>query len=162
MISSVLIWIAVIVLFLVGFLGIILPFLPGIPLIFLATLVYGIGTDFREITGNTVLWFLGLTIFALIVDYLSGIIGAKKFGASRMGIIGAFLGMIIGVLSLGLVGLVLGPFLGAVFFEILAGRKEKDAIKIGFGAFVGFLAGTLFKFVLGLIMIGIFFSKIIF
>ncbi|MBU1149196.1 DUF456 domain-containing protein [Patescibacteria group bacterium] len=162
MFTSILIWIIVFLFFSLGLLGILLPFLPGIPLIFLGSFIYAAYTDFREITGGTILLFVGITIFCFLIDYLSGIIGAKKYGASAYGILGAFLGMIIGLLTLGIVGLVVGPFIGAVILEIASGRQSERAIKVGMGTMVGFLAGTFFKFILGFLMIGIFLVKIIF
>jgi len=162
MIGTLLLWIIIIVLFLLGLIGIILPFLPGVPLIFIATLIYGLATDFSDLSRSALFWLGGLAVFAIAIDYFSGILGAKKYGASHQGMVGAFLGAIIGLLSLGLIGLIVGPFLGALLFELLAGQKQQQALKSGLGTLIGFLAGTLFKFIIALIMIGIFFYQIIF
>jgi len=162
MISAILIWLLVIILFVGGLAGIILPFLPGIPLIFVGTLIYAFFTDFREVTPFYLYLFLGLTIISFGLDYFSSVLGAKKYGASKYGIIGSFLGMIIGIFSLGLIGIIIGPFLGAVVFELFAGKKQSEALKVGFGTFIGFLAGSLFKLALGLTIIGIFIYQIIF
>ncbi len=162
MIGTILLWILIIILLLLGLVGIILPFLPGVPLIFIGSFIYAMATDFREITANTIILFFALTILCLVLDYVSGLIGAKKFGATKLGILGALLGMIVGLIAFGLPGIIIGSFLGAVILEILGGQKRDQAIKIGIGTLVGFLAGTLFKFIIGFFMIGAFIYQLIF
>jgi uncharacterized protein YqgC (DUF456 family) len=156
MIGDIILWIVVIGLFLIGLAGTILPTLPGTILIFAGTLVYGIFTGFEEVT----LWVLavlaGISIGGLLLDYVAGAYGAKRFGASKYGIWGAIIGGIVGLIILNIVGLIVGVFLGAIVPEILLGQGLKESLKIGWGSLLGFLGGTLMKFILGLLMIGIF------
>ena len=156
MIGHVILWIVVIALFLIGLAGTILPTLPGNILIFAGALGYGIFTGFEEVT----LWVLaalaGITIGAQLLDYVAGAYGAKRFGASKYGMWGAILGGIVGLVAFNIVGLIAGVFLGAIIPEILLGQGLKEALRIGWGSLLGFLGGTLMKFILGLLMLGIF------
>jgi len=149
----------VIALFLIGLAGTILPTLPGNFLIFAGALIYGIFTKFEEVN----FWVLGVlaavAIGAQILDYLAEAYGARRFGATKYGMWGAIIGGIIGLVTFNIAGLVLGIFLGAVIPEIIvAGRSVKGALKIGWGSLLGFFGGTLMKFILGLVSIGIFFA----
>jgi uncharacterized protein YqgC (DUF456 family) len=162
MIWQCILWFFVIALFLIGLAGTILPTLPGNILIFGGALVYGIFTEFEEVN----LWVLAalaaISIGAQALDYLAEAYGAKRFGATKYGIWGAIIGGIVGFMVLNIGGLIVGIFLGAVIPElIVAGRDLKGALKIGWGSLLGFLGGTLMKFVLGLISIGIFFTALI-
>ena len=159
MIVQIILWIVVIALFLIGLAGTILPTLPGNFLIFGGALIYGIFTKFEEVN----FWVLGVlaavAIGAQILDYLAEAYGARRFGATKYGMWGAIIGGIIGLVTFHIPGLVLGIFLGAVIPEIIvAGRSVKGALKIGWGSLLGFFGGTLMKFILGLVSIGIFFA----
>ena len=147
---------ATILLFTVGLAGIALPFLPGVPLIWLGTVIFGIFTNFEEITLLILAVFTFLMLFTVVIDYLANLYGAKKFGAGKLGIFFAILGMMIGLLSAGLIGLIIGPMIGAVIGELLSGKSHRQAFKAGIGTVVGFLSGTIIKFIIGLVMIGIF------
>jgi uncharacterized protein YqgC (DUF456 family) len=156
MLGQIILWIIVIALFVIGLAGTILPTLPGNILIFAGALVYGIFTEFEEVT----LWVLaalaGISIGAQVLDYVAGAYGAKRFGASKYGIWGAIIGGILGFIILNIVGLIVGVFLGAIVPEMLLGQNLREALRVGWGSLLGFLGGTLMKFVLGLVTIGIF------
>jgi len=154
--GQIILWIIVIALFAIGLAGTILPTLPGNILIFAGALVYGIFTEFEEVT----LWVLAalasISIGAQVLDYVAGAYGAKRFGASKYGIWGAIIGGILGFIILNIVGLIVGVFLGAIVPEMLLGQNLREALRVGWGSLLGFLGGTLMKFVLGLVTIGIF------
>ena len=151
----------VFIVFIAGLAGLLLPVIPGIPLIWLGTVVYAVLTGFAKIGWGDLAVFTGLTLFSVVVDYTANIIGARKFGASRWGIIGAFLGLAAGLMTAGPVGLILGPLAGAVIGELLSGKSGSRALKSGFGALVGLLAGVVVKLAIGLTMIGIFVWRIL-
>lgn len=159
--SEVLLFIGALLVMLIGLAGVFLPIIPGVPLIFGGTLLYGVLTGFKEITVNLILVFAGLTAFSFIIDYLANYLGVKKMGGGRAGAIGAIFGLIIGIF-VGVIGIVIFPFLFAVLFELLAGKKKIQALRAGTGAFLGLLFGGLAKFILGCIMIGIFIWRVIF
>jgi len=151
-----------ILLVIVGVWGTIIPVLPGIALIFSGYAVWGIASGLKDY-GTTTLLVMGLiTIFSYALDYYAGAIGAKKFGASRGGVWGSIIGAIIGFVFFNLPGLILGPFVGAIAGELLAGRSHSDAFRAGWGAFLGFLAGSLIRVTIGIVMSLLFFYYLIF
>jgi uncharacterized protein YqgC (DUF456 family) len=160
---EILLFVAALLVMIIGLAGVILPVLPGIPIIFAAALIYGFLTGFSVIGADTLLIFAILTIIALILDWAAGVVGVRKMGGSRAGMIGAFLGMIIGLLlpGVGIAGFIIGAFAGAFIMELLVNRDSRIALRAGFGSFLGFLAGGLAKFVIGSIMIGMFIWRVI-
>lgn len=145
----------------VGLVGTILPGLPGVGLVFGGILLYALYFGVATV-GMTTLILLGVvTVFSFIIDLLASLYGAKRFGASRSGIIGAFLGGVAGLIFLSLPGLFLGVFAGAVVGEyFLAKKSSEEALKAGLGSVLGFLGGTVLKLVLALIMVGVFVAKL--
>lgn len=161
MIGQSILWIVVIALFLIGLAGTILPTLPGNLLIFGGALVYGIFTGFGEVTFWVLAALGAISIGAQVLDYAAEAYGAKRFGATKYGIWGAIIGGIVGFITFNIGGLIVGIFLGAVILEIIVvGRGLKGALKIGWGSLLGFFGGTLMKFILGLVSIGIFFTAL--
>lgn len=140
----------------VGLAGTILPMIPSIPLIYGGFVLYGLATDWRDYGLGVMIVFGAVTVLIIVVDYAAGALGAKKFGASRAGMAGSVIGAVAGVIFLNLIGLVVGTFAGAVIGEVLAGRSTRDAVRSGWGAFVGFLAGSLFKLMTAVVMIATF------
>jgi uncharacterized protein YqgC (DUF456 family) len=136
---------------LAGLAGTLLPVVPGLPLMWLALLGYGWLTGWSAY-GFTSLAVTGLLVLlSMVVDYAAAALGAQKFGASRAGLFGAVAGGILGLIFFSLPGLILGIFLGAMALEILVSRRDLGAaLTAGLGALLGFLAGSLFKFMLGL------------
>lgn len=145
-----------------GLIGVLIPILPDVPLIFAGTFLYAVFTHFETITWNIIIIFILLTGFTFLLDWFATLYGVKKMGASRFGMIGAILGMIVGLFSGGLIGLIIGSFFGAFLLELLAGRTGQQAFKAGSGVFLGILLGGLAKFIIGAVMIGIFAWKILF
>lgn len=141
------------ILMLAGLVGTVVPLVPGAILIFSGALVNAIAVG--TIGWGTVLLLLVLMLMAQAVDFLSGAAGAKYFGASRWGAIGGVLGAVVGIFF-GLPGLLLGPLIGAVGGELLAGRGLLPAGKSGWGTFLGATAGLVAKVILGLLMVAVF------
>ncbi len=140
---------------LVGLIGCILPMLPGTPLVFAGIYIYAWLSGFTIISRNLVIIFLILTVFSVVIEYITSSIGSKKFGASKLGFIGAFIGAVIGVFFIPW-GLVLGPLLGALIGELIVGKKIKEAFRSGTGAVIGFFGGTFLKVVISFGMIAFF------
>lgn len=142
------------ILVIVGVLGIFLPVLPSTPVIFLGALIYSYSTGFTVFVLKDLLIMAGLVILAEGMQYLFSMIGAKRFGASKLGVIGGMIGLIVGLVTLGPVGLVLGPFVGAIFFELIRGRVFHQAVRVGIGSLFGVLGGTLMTLIIALVMAG--------
>lgn len=143
-----------------GLLGTVLPFIPGSPIIFAGALLYAWHTGFAVISWGTLSVLLVLVAASQILEYLASLVGAKRYGAGKWGIIGAFVGGLGGLFLGGIFGILIGPFLGAVVFEWIGGRKINDSLQIGFGTLVGIIGGAIGKFIIGLIMVGIFLVQV--
>ncbi len=144
--------------FLVGVIGSVVPLLPGAPLILVGAFLYAWYTDFISITWTTLIWLAVLTTLSYSLEFLASVLGVKKYGGTSWGMAGAFLGAILGIFF-GIPGLILGPFLGALFLEMIRTGDLKQSVRSGWGTFIGFLLGTLGKLVIALIMIGVFLLK---
>jgi uncharacterized protein len=139
----------------IGCLGSVLPAVPSTPLVLIAAFAHKIYFK-SESAGWFVLTLLVLvTGLALVMDYLATLYGAKRFGATKKGMIGAIVGGIVG-LFFNLPGIILGPFIGAVVFEMIGGREWKPALKAGVGATLGLFAGAIGKLVCCLSMMTLF------
>ncbi len=145
---------------LVGLSGIVLPIIPSTPLILAGIVIYAVCDGFESISRLLLLSLGVLTIFSVVIDYFGGVIGAKKFGATKWGIIGSIFGCIGGFITGGIVGIIIGPFLGAVLLELVFGKDLRGAFKSGVGTLAGFIGGAITKLVIGVIMIGIFIWKV--
>jgi len=144
------------ILMLVGFIGIFLPVIPSMPLAWLGLTIYAAGTGFDRISLTTIIVFAVLSLLAWAVDFIAPMLGAKKHKASKLGVLGALLGLVIGIFTLGFWGIIIGPFLGALIGEIIANKPTKQALGSAFGAFLGLMVGALFKITLVLVMAGFF------
>lgn len=120
----------------VGFVGSVLPMLPGPILVLVAALGHWIW--FREHSASpfVLLLLAALTAASLVLDYVASMYGAKRFGATWRGVVGAFVGGIIGIFF-NLPGIILGPFVGAMLFELLGGYEFDKASRAGLGATIG-------------------------
>ncbi|MDG6004288.1 MAG: DUF456 domain-containing protein [Candidatus Brocadia sp.] len=146
----------------VGMAGIIIPIIPSTPLIWVGAFIYAISTHFEKVTWTMLLFFALMTIFSVVLENLGNVYGAKKFGATRWGILGSVIGTGAGFFLGGPVGLILGPIVGTIIFEVIGGKDYKGALKSGVGNFVGFLGGSIVKMIIGLVMIVLFVWKIFF
>jgi len=129
---------------LVGFLGSVLPILPGPPISWVGLLLLK-WTAYADNHGsaykNTLWILLFFVILVTILDYVVPIMGTKKYGGSKRGVWGATIGVVAG-LFFGPLGIIIGPFLGAYIGEISTGKRENDALRAAWGSFVGFLLGV--------------------
>jgi len=150
-----LLWALAGILVLVGFAGTILPALPGVPFVFGGLLIVAWLGDFQRIGWPTLTILAILTAFAVLVDLLASLLGAKKVGASKLALLGAAIGSIVGIFF-GLIGIFVFPFIGAVIGELIARKEMGQAAKVGVATWLGLLFGALAKLALALTMIGVF------
>ncbi len=130
---------------LIGLAGVVLPFLPGVPIAWLGLFGFGYYTHFTDVSVRALWIFGGLTILSFLIDFLGPIFATKMQHASGYGTKGAFLGTILGVAVLGPIGVAVGPFIGAFLGELLAGASAEQAYRAAFGALTGFLIGSAAK-----------------
>jgi hypothetical protein len=138
-----------------GVIGSALPVLPGPPLVLLGALIFAIFTKFAIVGWKILLALALLTLVAEVLDHLFSLVGARKFGASKMGIWFGILGLIIGFFFMPW-GLVIGPIVGVVIGEAIAKRRALPALRAGAGSVVGLFVAVVVKFLVCLVMIGIF------
>jgi hypothetical protein len=139
----------------VGIAGSVLPALPGVTLVYAGLLVAAWAGDFTRV-GVVTLVLLGLlTLVSFAIDLAATAMGAKRVGATKLAVAGAALGTLAG-LFLGIPGLILGPFVGAVAGEMLSHGQLQQATRAGVATWIGLLFGTLAKLALVFTMLGVF------
>jgi hypothetical protein len=151
---TIVLWLAAGVLIVIGALGLVLPVLPGAPLIFIGALLAAWAEDFQYL-GLWSLIVLGtLAVLAVAVDFIASAFGVKRFGASGRAVTGATLGAIVG-LFFGVVGVLVGPFVGAVVGELTVRRNLAAAGRAGVGAALGLALGAAAKLAIAFSMVGV-------
>jgi uncharacterized protein YqgC (DUF456 family) len=143
-----------IILLLIGLAGALIPGLPGPPFSYLALIVLHLGERYSFSEEFLVVMAI-IMVIIVVLDYVVPVYGTKKFGGSKRGVWGSTIGLIAGLFILpalglvigpfGLIGIILGPFIGAYIGEISGGKDSDTALKAAIGSFIGFLAGTFIK-----------------
>ena len=138
-----------------GLIGAVIPALPGLPMIFGGIWLTAAVDDYRHLG----LWWLliigGLGTAGVVIEFIASTLGAKRVGASRLALWGASLGTLAGMF-LGIPGLLLGPFIGALLGELASGTSVLRSAHVGVGTWIGLLFGTLMKLVISFMMVGLF------
>jgi uncharacterized protein len=145
----------------VGFIGSILPGLPGTPLVLAAAIGHRLYFGQHSINTVVLISLIVLTVISIALDYLASVYGAKRLGATWRGAIGALVGGLMG-LFFGIVGVVVGPFIGATLFEMAGGYEFKKASQAGLGATLGLIAGVIGKCAMCVVMMGLFAVNVIY
>ena len=153
-IGTVAAWVVTISLLVLGFVGTLVPFLPGHLILFFAAGAHWL--MLRQDSG--VEWWtfvvLGvLLILSQVFEFLSGAAGTRWFGGTRWGAAGALIGGIVGIFFIPF-GLLLGPLIGSMFCEFVFAKKEvRSATVSGVGSVLGTVAGMVVKVIVGVMMI---------
>ena len=149
-----------------GLIGCFLPIVPGPPMSYFALVLLHFSKDDGVFSTMFLFGFLIITILVTILDYLIPSMGAKYVGASKYGTIGAFFGMIFGMILfsgtvlLVPIGMIAGTFFGTLLGEYIYGTKHKDAIRSGIASMAGFVVATVMKFSISGIMTFFYFKYI--
>jgi uncharacterized protein YqgC (DUF456 family) len=144
-----------------GLAGSVLPGLPSTPLVLAAALAHKLYFGETSAAWWVILVLAVMTLLSLVMDYLTSVYGAKRLGATWRGALGAILGGLVG-LFFNLPGILLGPFVGAVLFELAGGREWKAASRAGIGATLGLVAGALGKLACCVAMMGAFTANVVY
>ncbi len=105
-----------------GLAGVVLPLLPGMPLLFGGLWLLAWHGGYAQVSQITVGVLGLLALLAWGIDYLAAVLGVRRVGASPAAVVGAAIGTVLG-LAAGLVGVLIGPVLGAIAGEWLARRN---------------------------------------
>ncbi|MFO7964389.1 MAG: DUF456 domain-containing protein [Desulfobacterales bacterium] len=137
----------------IGVLACILPILPGPLISYSSLLILSWARDWEAFGLYTLIFLGGLTLFFSIIDNIIPVVGAKTSGAGRQGVWGSILGMVIGIFFMPPWGVFLGSFAGAVVGEMLFGLKGRDALRVGWGVFLGGMVGIGLKLAFSLTLL---------
>jgi len=152
---TILLWVLAVIFVVVGLAGILLPALPGTILIFAGLLLTAWADGFTRVGAGTLVLLGVIAAASYGVDFVAAALGVKRLGASPRAMAGAAIGTLLG-LFLGLPGLIVGPFAGAVVGELTVHRDLARAGRAGVAAWIGFAIGTAVKVALAFSMVAIF------
>jgi uncharacterized protein YqgC (DUF456 family) len=148
-------WVLSAVLVLIGLAGTVLPLLPGTLLVWAGLLLGAWIDDFTRVSVLAVVFITLLAALAWALDFVAGLMGAKRAGASRLALVGAAVGTIVGIF-MGLVGVLFMPLVGAAIGEYWAQKDQQRAAKVALATWVGLLVGMVAKIAISFVMVGIF------
>ncbi|MUK89778.1 DUF456 family protein [Ornithinibacillus sp. L9] len=159
---DILIWVVIIVLFLLSFVGVIFPLVPSVLVLWVGFLLYHFVINGSELT--IVFWtaMLIFTIILIVADIIANSYFVKKFGGSKWGERGAALAVIVGSFIYPPFGIIIVPFLAVFLIEMVQRRTAQEALRASIGSLLGFLGGSFAKVFVQLIMIIWFFIVVIF
>jgi uncharacterized protein YqgC (DUF456 family) len=128
-----------------GIIGCVIPVVPGPPLVYLSLILISIVRKWEAFSPVFLIVMGIITAVVTALDYVLPLFTAKKYGASKYGVWGAVLGMLLGAMFFPPFGLLIGAFLGAVGFELIFNEETKQSLKAGLGVFIGIILGIFFK-----------------
>lgn len=140
----------------VGLAGTVIPGMPSVLLVFAAAAVYALVTRFAEFGVGWLLLMAVIAAAASAVDFIAAPALARRFGASKWGVLGAVAGLIVGFIVGGPLGLLIGPLIGAVAAELVFGNTVRQSLRSGLGTAVGFLAAMVADVTAALLIMALF------
>jgi uncharacterized protein YqgC (DUF456 family) len=155
-----LLWILCAALIVAGLAGTVLPVLPGTVLVWGGIVLGAWIDDFQRVGTATLVVITVLAALAWVLDYVAGLLGARKAGASRQALLGAAIGTVAG-LFMGVVGVLFMPLVGAALGEYLAQKDQTRAVRVGVATWLGIMLGLLAKVVLAFVMVGLFVAALL-
>ncbi|MHA7137293.1 DUF456 domain-containing protein [Rossellomorea arthrocnemi] len=154
-------WGIIIVLMILAFVGLIYPILPSVLFLIGSFILYGVFFSFEPF--SWLFWTVQVLFVILLfgADYMTNLIGVKKFGGTKAGIWGSTIGLLVGPFVIPVIGILIGPFLGAIIGEWVVHRSNlKTAVKVGVGSVVGFISSVVTKGIIQIVMAVYFFFVI--
>lgn len=155
-----LLWILCAALIVAGLAGTVLPVLPGTVLVWGGIVLGAWIDDFQRVGTTTLVVITVLAALAWVLDYVAGLLGARRAGASRQALLGAAIGTVVG-LFMGVVGVLFMPLVGAALGEYLAQKDQHRAVRVGVATWLGIMLGLLAKVVLAFVMVGLFVAALL-
>lgn len=136
----------------IGIAGSILPGLPGTPVSWVGLLLLYIWGPEDMALKTLIIWGI-VVVLVSVVDYVVPMYFTKLTGGSKYAERGALVGLVAGII-LTPIGMILGSFLGAFFFELYYTRKgSSQALKAAIGSFLGFITGTGLKTIVAVLIL---------
>ncbi len=138
----------------VGLIGTVLPFLPGLGLIWLAAVAYGITTGFGAVGWVCLAVVTVVGAAGIAAGFVLPHRAARHAGAARISIVLGLLGAIVGFFVVPVVGFPLGGALGIYVAEQVRLHDLRAAGRATWATIVGFGVGSLAQLAAGLAMVG--------
>jgi uncharacterized protein YqgC (DUF456 family) len=136
-----------------GLVGSVLPIVPGPPFSFFGILLLYFFTSFN-LEGDYLFYFGAFALIITFLDYWLQIYSVKYFGGGRFSTFGVVLGILCGIFIFPPFGVIVGPFCGAYLGALIESDYDFfKSFKIAIGSLVGFLGGTILKFVYSIICV---------
>lgn len=159
---AILIWILIIALFIVSFIGLIYPVIPSSLFIWIGFLMYHFFIDQTSL--NLFFWvmMIAFTVILFIADVVANSYFVKRYGGSKWGERGAAIAVIVGSFIFPPFGIIIIPFITVLIIEMVQRSAWQQAYRAAVGSLLGFLSGSILKVVIQTIMIIWFFIIIIF
>jgi uncharacterized protein len=155
-----LLWLLAFALMVVGIVGSVLPVLPGTVLVFAGMLLGAWIDGFTRVPVWIVVVGGVLALLSYVIEYVAALLGARRVGASRLAVLGAAVGTVLGVFT-GLIGLLFLPLALAALGEFVARRNMGRAAQVGIATWIGLMLGTIAKVGIGFVMMGLFVAALL-
>ena len=141
------------ILLFIGILGAVVPVIPGPPLSYLGLLLLQ-WSGYAGFT-SVFLWvWAGIALVITIMDNFLPSLLTKLFGGSKAAVIGSFVGLLAGIFLFPPIGMIAGPFFGALIGELIFSQSGgRKALKAAFGAFLAFIVGSGAKMIASAVML---------
>lgn len=144
-----------------GGIGMITMGLPGNALLFVSALLYAAGSQFTYLSIESLVIVLVILLLAEGIEFIAGLMGAKKEKASKRAMVGAvfggFCGAVIGsgIVPLvgSMIGLVCGGFIGSYLAEYSKAKNRDKAGRVAVGVAIGQMTGVVVKLIMALVAI---------
>jgi uncharacterized protein YqgC (DUF456 family) len=144
-----------------GIVGCVVPVIPGVPLSYAGIILLHLTSRVQFSTQFLVLWAF-IVLIVQVLDFYIPVWGTQKFGGGKKGVWGSAVGIVFSLFFLQPFGIILFPFVGAFIGELIDGKQPCEALKAGFGAFIGFMAGTVMKLIVAFVLAFYFFREVVF
>lgn len=153
-------WIVIIICFIAGLAGIVLPIVPSVALVWAGVVVYHFFISSQALGWLTWATMIFFTAVILVVDQLSNVVVVRRYGASKISTFASLVGALIGVFVFPPFGVVVVPFVLVLVLELLQNRPLDKAFDVAFGTIVAFVGSTFAKGLMQLIMMAAFFVDV--
>jgi len=151
--AALVLWAITILLFAAGLIGVFVPALPGIGLVFAGALFYALATNFATVSNTTIIVFGVIALLAWLTDYLGAMVGARLGGGRAFTMLGMVMGAILGVFTGGPPGLVIGALVGALLGAMYEGKTAHQAGRAVLFSFLGMIGARVLQLLLAIGMI---------
>ncbi|RXJ01923.1 DUF456 domain-containing protein [Anaerobacillus alkaliphilus] len=153
---DIVLWLVIIVLFIISFVGLVYPIIPSVVLIWGGVAIYYFFILPEAVSWWTWSTFILLTTLLFITDYLANIFFVKRYGGSKWGLRAATIGVIIGCFVIPPFGILIVPFVLVLVTELIQKKTIGESIKVATGTLIAFLSGTFAKAMIQSVMIIVF------